>query len=89
MGTSSLFFTLNPAFVHHPLIVVLIGQSIDLDLFYDTNMLEKNEKCKQVAINPKVQAIFVHTLINVLFKYMLQVKDSKIITNTIAMCLAI
>jgi hypothetical protein len=45
-------------------------------------MLEKNEQCKQVAINPKVQAIFVHILINVVFKYMLQVKHSKIITNT-------
>jgi hypothetical protein len=25
----------------------------------------------------KVQAIFVHTIVNVIFKYMLQVKDSK------------
>ncbi len=26
-------------------------------------------------INPKVQAIFVHTIVNVIFKYMLQVKN--------------
>jgi hypothetical protein len=71
MGTQSLFFTLNPTFVHHPLTIILIGQNIDLDLFYDTNMFLKNEWCKQATINPKAQAIFVHTLINVVFKYML------------------
>jgi hypothetical protein len=41
MEALNLFFTLNPTFVHHPLTVILIGQNIDLDLFYDTNMLEK------------------------------------------------
>jgi hypothetical protein len=71
MGISSFFFILNHAFIHHPLIVVLIGQNIDFDLFYDTNMLEKNEQFKQIAINSKVQAIFVHTLINVVFIYMM------------------
>jgi len=82
MGISSLFFTLNPRFVHHPLIVILIGQNIELDLFYNTNMLKNNKQCKQPTINPKVQAIFVHTLVTNIFKYMLQVKDSKKITNT-------
>ncbi len=77
MGTPSLFFTLSPAFVHHPLNVVLIGQNINLDLFYDSNMLDKNERCKQATINPKAQAIFVHILVNVIFKYMLQVKNRK------------
>jgi hypothetical protein len=43
MGTPSLFFTLNLAFVHHPLIVVLIRQKINVGLFYDDNMLNKNE----------------------------------------------
>jgi hypothetical protein len=52
-----------------------MGQNIDLDLFYDTNMFLKNEWCKLATINPKAQTIFVHTLINVVFKYMLQVKD--------------
>jgi hypothetical protein len=36
-------------------------------------MLDKYEWCKQTTINPKVQAIFVHVLVNVIFKYMLQV----------------
>jgi hypothetical protein len=75
MGAPCLFSTLNPTFVRHPLTVILIGQNIYLDLFYDTNMLKKNEQCKQTTINPKAQAIFVHTLINVVLKYMLQVKD--------------
>jgi hypothetical protein len=43
MGTPSLFFTLNPSFIHHPLLVGLSGQNINLDLFYDKNMLTKNE----------------------------------------------
>jgi hypothetical protein len=75
MVTPSLFFTLNPTFVHHFLTIILIGQNIDLDLFYDTNMFFKNEWCKQATINSKSHAIFVHTLINVIFKYMLEVKD--------------
>jgi len=33
--------------------------------------VEKNKQCKQIAINPKAQAIFVHTFVNVIFKYML------------------
>jgi hypothetical protein len=44
MGPPSLFFTLNPAFVHHQLIVVLIRQQINVGLFYDDNMLNKNER---------------------------------------------
>jgi hypothetical protein len=31
MGTLSLFFILNPSFVHHPLLVGLNGQNINLD----------------------------------------------------------
>jgi hypothetical protein len=81
MGTPSLFFTLSLALVHHPLIVVLIGKNINLDLFYDNSMLDKNERCKQATINPKAQAIFVHILVNVIFKCMLQVK-TKIKKNT-------
>jgi hypothetical protein len=73
MGT---WFILNPTFVHHPLIVILIGQNIELYLFYNTNMLEKNKRCKQPTINRKVQAIFVNILVTDIFKYMLQVKDS-------------
>jgi hypothetical protein len=33
IGTLSLFFTLNLKFVHHPLIALLSGQNINLDLF--------------------------------------------------------
>jgi hypothetical protein len=77
MGTPIFFFTLNPTILHHLLIVVLIGQNINVDLFYDDNMLNKNERCRQTTINPKAQAIFVHTVVNVIFKYMLQVKNKK------------
>jgi len=40
-------------------------------------MLNKNEQCNQEIMNPKVQAIFVHTIIGVIFKYMFQVKEIK------------
>jgi len=32
-------------------------------------MLNKNERCKQATIHPKVQAIFVHILVNVILKH--------------------
>jgi hypothetical protein len=63
------------------LLVVLSGQNINLDLFYDKNMLTKNQQCKYATINPKAQAIFVHTIVNVIFKYMLQVKNTKDLSN--------
>jgi hypothetical protein len=53
IGTPSLFFTLNPRFFHHLLVVILSGKNINLDLFYDTKMLTKNEKSKQIAMNMK------------------------------------
>ncbi len=40
-------------------------------------MLTKNERSKQIATNPKAQAIFVHTLVDANFTYMLQVQDKK------------
>jgi hypothetical protein len=44
-------------------------------------MLAKNERCKYAVINPKAQAIFVHIIVNVIFKYMLQVKYTKNLSN--------
>ncbi len=81
MGTPSLFFTLNPRLIHHPLLSILSGKNINLDLFYDKNMLTKNEQCKYATINPKPQAIFAHTIVNVIFKYILQVRNTKDLSN--------
>jgi hypothetical protein len=81
MGMPNLFSILNPTFVHHPLLRVLSQQNINLDLFYDKNMLIKNEWCKYAIINPKAQAIFVHAIVNVIFKYILQVKNKKDLSN--------
>jgi hypothetical protein len=78
MGTLLFFFfILNPTFIHHPLLIVLNGQEINVNLFYDTNMLIKNEQCKEATMNPKAQGIFVHTIIHVIFKYILQMKKKK------------
>ncbi len=64
MEIPRLFFTLNPTFFHHPLLVILNGQNINLDLFYYTKMLTKNEKSKHIAMNLKAHAIFVHILVD-------------------------
>ncbi len=53
IGTLRLFFILNPTIVHHPLVALLSGQKINLDLFYDIKMLTKNENSKQIAMNLK------------------------------------
>jgi hypothetical protein len=82
VGRPSLFFTLNPAFIHSSSFVSnLDGQNINLELFYDTIMLTKNERCNYEIINPKAQVIFVHTIVNVIFKYMLYVKNTKDLFN--------
>jgi hypothetical protein len=44
-------------------------------------MLTKNEQCKYATINPNVQVIFVHSIVNVVFKYMSQVKNTKDLSN--------
>jgi hypothetical protein len=61
----SLFFTLNLKFVHHPLLVVLNGQNINLDLFYDKNTLTKNELCKYPMIIQKLK-LYLWTLLSML-----------------------
>jgi hypothetical protein len=66
VGSPSLFFILNLAFIHHPLLAILSGQNVNLDLFYDKNMLTKNERCKYVAINPKLK-LYLYTLLSMLF----------------------
>jgi hypothetical protein len=43
MVMPSLFFILNLAFIHHPLLAILSKKDINFDLFYDRNMLTKNE----------------------------------------------
>jgi hypothetical protein len=40
-------------------------------------MLTKNEKSKQIAMNMKAHAIFVHILVYAISAYMLQVKKIK------------
>jgi len=80
---SMIIFMGMPSFfsLYHPLLAVLSGQNTNLDLFYEKNMLTKNERCKYATINPKAQAIFVHIIVNVIFKYMLQVKNTKDLSN--------
>jgi len=55
-----IFRALNIAFIHHPLLVVLSGQDVNFDLFYDTNMMTENERCKDVIINSKVLELYVY-----------------------------
>jgi hypothetical protein len=58
IGMLSLFFTFNPTFVHHPLVIFLSGQNINPDLFYDKRMLAKNERSKKFK---SPNNIYTHT----------------------------
>jgi hypothetical protein len=74
-GNNKFFSSLNLTFVHCLLLVVLVRQDINLDIFHDENMLNKNEQCRQATINLKTQEILVHITIHAIFKCMIQVKD--------------
>ncbi len=45
-------------------------------MFYDTNVMIKNEWCKNARINPKAQVIFIHTIVNAIFKYIMQLNEN-------------
>jgi hypothetical protein len=49
LGTPSLFFTLNLAFVHHSLVSTIGGKGINLDVWFDPNLPDKNETHHLVA----------------------------------------
>jgi hypothetical protein len=49
LGTPSLFFTLNLAFVHHSLVSILGGKGIILDVWFDPNLPDKNKRHHLVA----------------------------------------
>jgi len=76
MRTLGLSVNLNLLIVHHHLTIIWMGENINLDLFYDKNMLVRMNNAKK-TMNPKAWGIFMHILMNVIFKYMLQVKDTK------------
>jgi hypothetical protein len=42
-GNIKFIFYFKICIFHHPLIVVLIGENINLDMFFDNNMLNKYE----------------------------------------------
>jgi hypothetical protein len=49
LGTPNLFFTLNHSFVHHSLVSILGGKGINLDVWFDPNLPDKNERRHLVA----------------------------------------
>jgi hypothetical protein len=70
-GTPTLFFTLNLTYVHHPLVTLLGGKDINLDIFLDEDLPNRHEICKPIAMNPKAQTIFAHIIVNATFTYLL------------------
>jgi hypothetical protein len=71
MRTLGLCVNLNLLIVHHRLIVIWMGKNINLYLFYDKKMLVRMNDAKKKTMNAKAWGIFMHILMNVIFKYML------------------
>jgi hypothetical protein len=62
LGTPSLFFTLNPAVVHHLAISLLCRKEINLHVFYDKNLPNSRDCSIITTMNPKAQTQFVQAL---------------------------
>lgn len=62
-GTPTLFITLNPSDVDHPLVRLNAGQDIDLDDVSRGEDLDKWSRTLLAAKNPSACAVFFHTMI--------------------------
>jgi hypothetical protein len=71
LGTPTLYFTLNIAYVHHPLVILLSGKNINLVFFLNENLPNRHERCKLATMNPKAQDIFAHIVVDATFIYLL------------------
>jgi hypothetical protein len=61
-GAPSLFITINPSDVHHPLVRMLAGQSVDLDDHTNTTPISKTSQRDLVANNPAAAARFFNIM---------------------------
>jgi hypothetical protein len=75
-GTPTLFFTINPAVVHHPCISLLCGKEINLDIFYDNNLPNSRDCSILAAMNPKAQVQFVQALVHATYTYLFCAKTT-------------
>jgi hypothetical protein len=75
-GTPTLFFTINPAVVHHPCISLLCGKEINLDIFYNNNLPNSRDCSILVAMNPKAQVQFVQALVHATYTYLFCAKTT-------------
>jgi hypothetical protein len=75
-GMPTLFFTINPAVVHHPFVSLLCRKEINLDIFYDNNLPNSTFRSILAAMNPKAQVQFVQALVHATYTYLLCAKTT-------------
>ncbi|THU89499.1 hypothetical protein K435DRAFT_621346, partial [Dendrothele bispora CBS 962.96] len=65
-GTPSLFFTLNPADGHNPIMSFLAGKDIDIDALFDKpdSRFSSMDRLRTLAENPVAGAQFFHLMVD-------------------------
>jgi hypothetical protein len=66
-----IFRTIKLSFFHHPHVSLLNGNDLNLYIWFNTKLPNKNGRCQLATTNPKAKTKFVHTLINTTLKYLL------------------
>ena len=76
IGQPTFFVTINPADLHHPVLLHFADQSINLDDPFSINWLNKQDRCKLVAKDPVATAQFFHKMIDIWLSTILGVAPS-------------
>ncbi|EMD32190.1 hypothetical protein CERSUDRAFT_99591 [Gelatoporia subvermispora B] len=71
LGPPSLWVTINPSDLHHPIAQIFAGEDIDMDAFLNTSGPNKEKRAKNIASDPYAASKFfhfmIHTILEVLF----------------------
>jgi len=75
LGQPTFFITINPADLHHPILLHFGDKEINLDEPFLLNWLTKQERCRLVADNPVASAKFFQTLVTIWLETILGVHE--------------
>jgi hypothetical protein len=79
----SLWVTVNPTDTHDPIVQVLAGEEIDLDLFDRTAGPDSAQRAKIVADDPYAAAKFFHFIVRVIFEELMGITVRKSGSRTV------
>lgn len=74
MGPPSVWITINPSDLHHPIAQVFAGEQIDLDAFLSTEGPDKDKRAKNIAQDPWAASKFFHFIIDTILTTLFRVK---------------